>query len=84
MQILSGKKITVIGAGVSGLSAAVYLNRLGAHVFLSEKGKIGLSKVEILKRSGIQFEENGHSSRVFDSELVVPSPVLFSPLLHLL
>jgi UDP-N-acetylmuramoylalanine--D-glutamate ligase len=71
---VSGRKVTVIGAGKSGTAAALLLQREGAEVFLSELGCIDAADVSILQESGIAFEQGGHSERVHDADFSVVSP----------
>lgn len=71
-----GKKISVIGAARSGLASALAVKRTGSVPFLSEsKPREQFEKAaEILDSSSIDYEFGGHSSRVYDSELIVTSP----------
>jgi UDP-N-acetylmuramoylalanine--D-glutamate ligase len=64
-----GLQVGIIGAGRSGIAAARFLRRLGAQVFLSERGRIHgpLPK-------GIDVETGKHSSRLLDSDLIIRSP----------
>lgn len=63
------KNVGVIGAGRSGLAAAKFLRRKGAHVLLSDAGKI-----KALLPRGIEKEEGGHSERLLEMDLLVRSP----------
>lgn len=74
MKSFTGKKIVVLGAGISGLEAAILLKKWGARVFVSEKGKLSPKKRQLLENYQISYEESGHSSRIFNSDLLVPSP----------
>lgn len=70
---LKGKKISVIGAGVSGKALADLASRLGADVFISEAKKLdGAAKAEF-SRSGIEWEEGGNSDRLLDADEIVVS-----------
>lgn len=77
---LKSKKIGVLGAGRSGISASLALSTIGAKVLLSDKGKIRLPLGKIEK---IEIEEYGHTSRIFQSDMVVlsPSVIVHSPLI---
>lgn len=68
---LSGKKITILGAGVSGLALARLASRLGADVFLSEAKDIPAETVEMLRSEGITFETGGHSQKTLDCDRAV-------------
>ncbi len=72
------KKVTVLGLGRSGSSAARYLAARGADIFLSEGGLAEGSKAEEaqkLKQLGIKVETGGHSEEALSSaELIIVSP----------
>lgn len=75
---LVGKKVLVVGLGVSGLWAARWLSGQGADVCVSEaKAKTGLDP-EILRevsRLGISLETGGHERETFENaEMIVVSP----------
>lgn len=67
--------ICIIGAGESGVGAALLGRTQGYEVFVSDAGLIkDLYKNELIK-AGIPFEENGHSAdRILSSQLVIKSP----------
>ncbi len=71
---VSGKKVTVLGAGKSGTAAALLLRSEGAEVFLSELGRIHDAEASKLRDAGIEFEEGTHSERVFNADFSVVSP----------
>ena len=73
---VSNKDIVVLGAGRSGLSAAILLARHGARVFLSERdAERKTPDIEkLLKEHGIGYEFGDHSGRIFSSDLVILSP----------
>ena len=71
---IRGKKVSVIGAGKSGVAVAKLLKREGAEVLLSELGRIGEKEVLCLKEMQILFEERGHSENVYDVDFCVISP----------
>lgn len=74
-ESIISKKIAVVGAGRSGLAAVKLLRKLGAqHIFLSEKGVLEESTKLFLMENGILWEEGGHTSRIFDADLVILSP----------
>ncbi|MEI7694225.1 MAG: UDP-N-acetylmuramoyl-L-alanine--D-glutamate ligase [Chlorobium sp.] len=71
---IKGKRISVIGAGKSGVAAAVLLSGEGAEVLLSEVGMIGDRERVRLKELQIRYEQEGHSERVYDADFCVISP----------
>ena len=61
---LFDKKVLVLGLSKSGISAAKYLNKTGADVYLTEFREEKPEDAEILKElraSGIKIEMGGHS-----------------------
>lgn len=72
------KKVTVVGMGKSGLSAAKYLAGKGARVFLSEDKELDEAKLrhkEELQALGVAVEGGGHSEQALSfSNLLVVSP----------
>lgn len=74
---MSSKKgnITILGAGESGVGAAILAKKLGYRVFVSDKGPIAEHYAEELKKRGIEFESGQHDeARILKSKLVVKSP----------
>lgn len=69
------KKISIIGAGESGIGAAMLAHRLGYQVFVSDSGVISdSSKIQLAERE-IEFEEGGHTvARILATEELVKSP----------
>ena len=59
----------MIGAGKSGVAAAKLAHRLGAHVVLSDAGRISATLP-----TGIKKEQNGHTALLLDSDLLIRSP----------
>ncbi|MBQ3635930.1 MAG: UDP-N-acetylmuramoyl-L-alanine--D-glutamate ligase [Bacteroidales bacterium] len=69
------KKIAILGAGESGVGAAILGKVKGMEVLVSDSGKISESRKQELRESGIEYEEGGHSEeRICGSDLVVKSP----------
>ncbi len=69
-----GKRVTVAGAGRSGIAAAELLARRGAHVTLSET-RVEVAAAEPLRGLGVQLELGGHKTETFaGADLVVLSP----------
>lgn len=70
-----GKSLIVLGAGESGVGAAVLGEALGMRVLVSDSGEVpDKYRAELLRRS-IPFEEHGHSEkRVLKADYIVKSP----------
>ncbi len=72
---LKNKYIAVIGAGESGVGAALLAQKLGAEVFVSDYGKIKENYKKELEENSISFEENGHSlHKIEKANEVIKSP----------
>lgn len=68
-------KIIVLGAGESGLGAALLAKKVGDQVLVSDAGKVTAQYREELEAHGIAFEEGGHSiDSFFEADLIVKSP----------
>ena len=67
----AGRKIAILGGGVSGVSLAMLALRLGAVPFLSDAAKISETFAGCLREAGIAFEEGGHTGKILDADLVV-------------
>lgn len=68
---LSGKKITILGAGTSGTSLAELARRAGADVFVSDAAELSGEKLDHLRELGIDHESGGHTGKVLDADEVV-------------
>ena len=69
------KNIIVLGAGESGIGAALLAAKNGIHVFVSDSGKISLENKELLNQINVPWEEGGHTEDVlFKADLVIKSP----------
>lgn len=71
-MILPGK-IAVLGLGRTG-RALVEVLAQKVELFLSEARSLSPEEREFLERHGVTFEEGGHSPKVLEAELIVPSP----------
>lgn len=72
---IENKKIIVLGAGESGIGAAVLAKKQGFDVFVSDKGSIKIEYRTILEKQKIRFEEGGHSeTEILSATEVVKSP----------
>jgi UDP-N-acetylmuramoylalanine--D-glutamate ligase len=77
MMDLKGKKVLVVGLGKSGLAAALFLRRRGAHVTVSDvRSAEALAKdIPALLEAGIMVEAGGHGLLTFRrQDLIVVSP----------
>jgi UDP-N-acetylmuramoylalanine--D-glutamate ligase len=77
MLELKGKKVLVVGLGKSGLAAAIFLRRQGAHVTVSDiRSAEALAKdIPALLDEGINVETGGHGLLTFRrQDLIVVSP----------
>lgn len=71
----SQKTIVVLGAGESGVGAAILAKSKGFQVFVSDKGKIGTNYYKTLIEYDIPFEEGKHSEdRILEAGEVIKSP----------
>jgi UDP-N-acetylmuramoylalanine--D-glutamate ligase len=71
----SAKKIVVLGAGESGVGAAILARKQGMEAWVSDKGKIKPKYLEILKREAIPFEEGRHSEDIIlKADEIIKSP----------
>ena len=69
------KTIVVLGAGESGVGAAILAKDKNFNVFLSDFGKISPKYTAILEQEGIPFEQGGHTmDRILSADEVVKSP----------
>lgn len=68
-------KLVVLGAGESGVGAAILAVQKGFDVFVSDFGNIQENYKEQLSLEGIRFEEGQHTeSEILNAELVIKSP----------
>lgn len=69
------KKLVILGAGESGVGAAILGRDKGWDVFVSDSGHIAPRYKEQLDSEGIAWEECGHTEeRILDATEVVKSP----------
>jgi len=69
------KCIVILGAGESGVGAAILAKKQEWNVFVSDAGKIKADYKTELDNNQIEWEENTHSTdRIFQAELIVKSP----------
>lgn len=68
-------KLVVLGAGESGVGAAILAVQKGFDVFVSDFGNIQENYKEQLSLEGIRFEEGQHTeSEILNAQLVIKSP----------
>lgn len=69
------KEVVVLGAGESGVAAALLLKTRGIPVFVSDRGLPSAYFLAELEQAGIPYEAGGHSrSRILAAAEVVKSP----------
>ncbi len=69
------KRIIILGAGESGVGAAILASRKGYDVFLSDSGAITEKYISELNSYAIAFEQGGHDeARILTAHEVVKSP----------
>lgn len=69
------KHIVILGAGESGVGAAILAKKQEWNVFVSDAGKIKADYKTELDNNQIEWEENTHSTdRIFQAKLIVKSP----------
>lgn len=67
--------VIILGAGESGVGAAILAKQKGYPCFVSDAGSLKPLHREELKAHGIEWEENGHDeARVLGASLVIKSP----------
>ncbi|MES2455215.1 MAG: UDP-N-acetylmuramoyl-L-alanine--D-glutamate ligase [Bacteroidota bacterium] len=73
--MMEQQKIAILGAGESGVGAAMLAKKQGFDVFVSDFGTIASHFQDRLKSLAIDFEENKHSeARILDAVEVIKSP----------
>ena len=69
------KRLAILGAGESGVGAAVLGIQQGYDVFVSDKGKVASKYAKILVEQGIDYESEKHTEeKILNADLVVKSP----------
>ncbi|MCF7889816.1 UDP-N-acetylmuramoyl-L-alanine--D-glutamate ligase [Candidatus Bipolaricaulota bacterium] len=68
------EEIAVFGAGATGQAVVDYLTSKGVKVFVTEKDEIDPRTRNRFRKRGVKFEEDGHSERALNSDLIVLSP----------
>ena len=69
------ERITILGAGVSGIGAAILAKKKGFNVFLSEKKTLNKDTKDLLVKNNIDWEEGNHTlNKIINSKEVIISP----------
>lgn len=69
------RHITILGAGESGVGAAILAKKMGWTVFVSDFGTVKPSFAEELNELGVKWEQGQHSmDEILKAELVIKSP----------
>lgn len=69
------QKIVVLGAGESGIGAAILARKEGYAVWVSEQKQIAPAYKALLQKHQIPFEENGHNHvAILEADLAIKSP----------
>ena len=71
---INNKKITVIGAGISGLGACYLAKKLNAKVFLSDICRVESSIEKKLITNNIKYELGEHTNECLNADLIIISP----------
>lgn len=73
-DFLSGKRISVLGTGQTGMAVARYLAARDIHLFVSDCNLISDEIKNELNELGVPWEESQHSARVHRADLIITSP----------
>ena len=74
-QVIRQNQIAILGAGESGVGAAILAKQKGWEVFVSDFGEIKGNYKRELEENEIEFEENGHTSaKILNVGQVIKSP----------
>lgn len=69
------KQLAILGAGESGLGAALLAKREGYGVWVSDMGFISAERKSALEKAGIGFEEGKHDEeKILSCDLIIKSP----------
>lgn len=75
MSTGTNKKLVILGAGESGVGAALLGMQQGWDVFVSDGGKIKDAFKQTLNQAGVEYEEEKHSTeKILDAHCLVKSP----------
>ncbi|WP_192348086.1 UDP-N-acetylmuramoyl-L-alanine--D-glutamate ligase [Algoriphagus sp. Y33] len=69
------KRLAILGAGESGLGAAMLARQKGYAVLVSDSGQISATRKAEMERLDISFEEGKHSEeKILNADLIIKSP----------
>jgi UDP-N-acetylmuramoylalanine--D-glutamate ligase len=72
---MAKKKIIILGAGESGIGAAVLASKKKYEVFVSDNGSIKEKYKSVLSNTGVDWEEKKHTAeKILQADEVVKSP----------
>ena len=75
MKSIINHKIAILGAGESGVGAALLAQKQGYEVFVSDGGYIKEQYKQELRNAGIEYEEAQHSEgKILESDELIKSP----------
>ncbi|MDB5281969.1 MAG: UDP-N-acetylmuramoylalanine--D-glutamate ligase, partial [Bacteroidota bacterium] len=70
-----GVRLVILGAGESGVGAAVLGLKQGYDVFVSDKGKIAPKYLDLLNEHSVSFESEQHTEeKILNADIVMKSP----------
>lgn len=70
-----GKHIAILGAGESGVGAAILAKKQGWEVFVSDRGEVKEEYQIELNNLGLEWEQGSHSTdRILAADLIIKSP----------
>lgn len=70
-----GKRLVILGAGESGVGAAILGKKEGYEVFVSDRGPIELKYKQVLIQEEIEWEAEKHTEeKILNADLVMKSP----------
>ena len=72
----SGRRVSVLGMGKSGLALAKVLKERGAKVLVSDRREASDLKeaIEVLEALSVGYETGGHSDEILNSDILLISP----------
>jgi len=69
------KRVVILGAGISGIGAALLAKKMNLDVFVSDNAKIDKKQREILFNNKIDWEDKGHTFKnIINADEVIKSP----------
>lgn len=69
------KVVAILGAGESGVGAAILATKQGLVPFVSDSGKIKEKYKNVLKKYNVEWEEEGHDvERILEASEIIKSP----------